>query len=86
MDEAANLLNSYQMLCGDIGAGVLWNSQEIKGMTISSQSTTTTTATTSVSTVRESMQQLVDSVDSALSWGGFDCLEEELFFFHNSQS
>ncbi|OWM71471.1 myb-related protein 315-like isoform X2 [Punica granatum] len=85
LDETTDLLDNYRMLCGDIGASQLRNIRDIADTTISSQDNATTT--TSTSTMEESMQQWVDStVDSMLSWDGFDCFEPDIFFFQNCQN
>lgn len=90
-DETSNLLNNYEMLCGNLDMG-LWLNQE----------TNTAASTCSSSFSREeslnrsmgvpplniqenSLQQWVDSVDSFLSWDGFNNLDQDLLFLEQTQ-
>ncbi|KAK4754859.1 hypothetical protein SAY87_008616 [Trapa incisa] len=77
VDETSDLLNSYLIVRSNMEAGGILNNQ----------ATINTATTTSSSNIEQSKQQLVDDLDSMFSWDdGFDCFEQELFFFQISQS
>ncbi|PQP97114.1 myb-related protein 315-like [Prunus yedoensis var. nudiflora] len=91
-DETNDLLKNYEMFCGSLDLGTFLLNQ---GTNTNNTSTSNSYSTSSFSveesnnpsisigeSIQEhSLQRWVDSVDSMLSWDGFNNLEQDLFFF-----
>ncbi|KAK2969783.1 hypothetical protein RJ640_028063 [Escallonia rubra] len=83
-ETAADLLNNYEILCESLDVD-LWMNQDNTNTSTTSYSPSFSSAGDSSSIQVDSLQQWVDSVDSMLSWDGFNQLEDELFFLENGQ-
>ncbi|KAK9271502.1 hypothetical protein L1049_001861 [Liquidambar formosana] len=94
-DETTSLLNSYEMLCGNLDVG-LWLNQDANTTTNTCSPSFSMEGSLNPSMVKPSslqentlqqnfLQQWVNSVDSFLPWDGFNHIEEELLFLENSQ-
>ncbi|KAL6978237.1 hypothetical protein U1Q18_041029 [Sarracenia purpurea var. burkii] len=88
-----DLLHDYEiMMCGGSLDDGLWMSQETNNTTSNSYSpafsledSLNPSMAESSSIQEDSIRKWVDSVDSMLSWEGFNQLQEELFFLENCQ-
>ncbi|PSS30173.1 Myb-related protein [Actinidia chinensis var. chinensis] len=88
LDETIDLLHDYEELCGSLDVG-LWLNQETTNSNSQSPSLSLKDSPNpmgeSSSMKEDSIQKWVDSVDSMLSWDGFNQLEQELLFLENLQ-
>ncbi|XP_059624547.1 myb-related protein 315-like [Cornus florida] len=84
-DHHDDLLHNYEMLCPslDVGLGVNQETNTSNSYYSPTFSLENSINPSSMGT-QDSIQQWVDSVDSMLSWDGFNQLEDELFFLDNS--
>ncbi|XP_020232508.1 myb-related protein 315 [Cajanus cajan] len=91
-DDTAELLNNFEMIFSQLDLGS-WMSQEITNTSTNSLcSSSVTLDDTSHLSVDESsyiqensLQQWVDSMDSILSWDGFNPLDQDIFFLENRE-
>lgn len=90
LDEASDLLNNYEMLCGSLDLGSWIKNQETNTSTsysssLSLEESNNPSIVESSSIQEDSLRQWVDSMDSIFSWDSFNHLDEDLFFLENSQ-
>ncbi|XP_057983399.1 myb-related protein 315-like [Malania oleifera] len=86
---AEDLLDNYEMLLGSWDMG-LWLNQENNtpkacSPSFSLENSLNPSSGESSSLQEDPLQQWVDSVDSLLTWDGFNHLQEELFFLDQNQ-
>lgn len=84
LDETNDLLNNYDIWCGSLDLGS-WMNQETNTNTSYSSTSFSLENSSNPSTGESPSLQWVESVDSMLSWDGFNHLEPDLFFLENSQ-
>ncbi|XP_041006438.1 myb-related protein 315-like [Juglans microcarpa x Juglans regia] len=85
LDETNDLLSSYDIRWGGLDFGS-WMHQETNTKSYYSLENSVNPSMGESSSIQEeSLQQWVESVDSVLSWDGFNYLEQELFFLQNSK-
>ncbi|XP_061351859.1 myb-related protein 315-like [Gastrolobium bilobum] len=90
-DDTAELLNNFEMLCSQLDMGS-WVSQETNTSTNSLCSSSVSVDDSSNLSMGEStylqensLKQWVDSMDSILSWDGFNPLDQDIFFMENRE-
>ncbi|KAK7395732.1 hypothetical protein VNO78_16299 [Psophocarpus tetragonolobus] len=91
-DDTTELLNNFEMLCSQLDLGS-WMSQENTSSTNSLCSTSSVSlddtshlSMDESSYIKEnSLQQWVDSLDSILSWDGFNPLDQDIFSLENRE-
>ncbi|XP_030930895.1 myb-related protein 315 [Quercus lobata] len=84
LDETNDLLNNYDIWCGSLDLGS-WMNQETNTNTSYSSTSFSLENSSNPSMGESPSLQWVESVDSMLSWDGFNHLEQDLFFLENSQ-
>ncbi|XP_059452307.1 myb-related protein 315-like [Corylus avellana] len=86
MDETNDLLNNYDGWWGSLDLGYSWMNQEANTIntsyssSFSLENSSNPSMGESPSLQEDSIQQWAGSVDSMLSWDGFNHLEQDLFF------
>ena len=89
LDGRNDLLNGYEALCWSSDVGLWWNQETTnsnsQSLSLSLEDSLNPSMGESLSMKEDSIQKWVDSVDSMLSWDGFNQLEEELLFLENFQ-
>ncbi|PSR87522.1 hypothetical protein CEY00_Acc30570 [Actinidia chinensis var. chinensis] len=89
LDGRNDLLNDYEVLCGSLDVGLWWNQETTnsnsQSLSLSLEDSLNPSMGESPSIKEDSIQKWVDSMDSMLSWDGFNQLEEELLFLENFQ-
>ncbi|TKY58873.1 myb proto-oncogene protein [Spatholobus suberectus] len=90
-DDTSELLNNFEMLCSQLDLGS-WMSQEnntstnsLCGSSVSLDDTSHLSVDESSYIQENSLQQWVDSMDSILSWDGFNPLNQDIFFLENRE-
>ncbi|KAB2610115.1 myb-related protein 315-like [Pyrus ussuriensis x Pyrus communis] len=91
LGDTNDILKNYEVFCGSLDLGTMMLNQGITNTSSMSNSYSTSSFSVEDSnnasiSMGESMQenclqQWVDTVDSMLSWDGFNNLEKDLFFF-----
>ncbi|XP_068334440.1 myb-related protein 315-like [Pyrus communis] len=90
LDDANDILKNYEVFCGSLDLGTLMLNQGFPNTSSMSNSYSTSfsvedsnNASISIGeTMQENcLQQWVDSVDSMLSWDGFNTFGQDLFYF-----
>jgi len=91
-DDTSELLNNFEMLCSKLDLGSWMMSQETNTSTNSLCSSSVSMDDTSHLSMDESsylqensLQQWVDSMDSILSWDGFNPLDQDILFLENRE-
>ena len=84
LDETNDLLNNYDIWCGSLDLGS-WMNQETNTNTSYSSTSFSLENSSNPSMGESPSLQWVESVDSMLSWDGFNHLEQDLVFLENSQ-
>ena len=84
LDETNDLLHNYDIWCGSLDLGS-WMNQETNTNTSYSSTSFSLENSSNPSMGESPSLQWVESVDSMLSWDGFNHLEQDLFFLENSQ-
>ena len=84
LDETNDLLNNYDIWCGSLDMGS-WMNQETNTNTSYSSTSFSLENSSNPSMGESPSLQWVESVDSMLSWDGFNHLEQDLFFLENSE-
>ncbi|CAJ1785018.1 unnamed protein product [Sphenostylis stenocarpa] len=91
-DETSELLNNFEILCSQLDLGS-WMSQEINTSSTNSLCSSSVSMDNNShlsmdesSCIQEnSLQKWVDSMDSILSWDGFNPLDQEIFLSENRE-
>jgi len=88
-DSTTELLNNFEMLCSPLDLGS-WVSQETNTSTNSLCSSVSLDENShlmdeSSYVVENSLEQWVDSMNSILSWDGFNHLDQDIFFSENGE-
>ncbi|ESW12843.1 hypothetical protein PHAVU_008G146900 [Phaseolus vulgaris] len=83
-DETTELLNNFEMLCSPLELGS-WVSQGTNTSTNSLCSSSVSLDDESSYVLENSLEQWVDSMNSILSWDGFNPFDQDIFFSENGE-